>query len=168
MNNEQQFNRLQNILRRAPEAQAVIKGSPSYSEINGNVYFYQLSSGVLLLAEIQGLPQVVGPCPPNIFGFHIHSGNSCTGNASDPFADTGSHYNPHNCPHPAHAGDLPPLFGNHGYAFMSVFTDRFTVNEIIGRTIVIHMMPDDFTTQPSGNSGSKIACGQIISANNPL
>ena len=40
-------------------------------------------------------------------------------------------------------------------------TDRFTVGEIIGKTVVIHMMPDDFRTQPSGDSGEKIACGVI-------
>jgi len=40
-------------------------------------------------------------------------------------------------------------------------TDSFTVKEIIGKTVVIHSMPDDFTTQPSGNAGSKIGCGVI-------
>jgi Cu-Zn family superoxide dismutase len=45
---------------------------------------------------------------------------------------------------------------------MSVLINKFTVNEIIGRTVIIHSQPDDFTTQPSGNSGKKIACGEII------
>lgn len=40
-------------------------------------------------------------------------------------------------------------------------TDRFTVNEVIGKTVIIHLHPDDFATQPSGNSGEKIACGVI-------
>ena len=44
---------------------------------------------------------------------------------------------------------------------MSVLINKFTVNEIIGRTVIIHSQPDDFTTQPSGNSGKKIACGEI-------
>ena len=44
---------------------------------------------------------------------------------------------------------------------MNFLTDRFTLKEIIGRTVVIHSMPDDFTSQPSGNSGEKIACGVI-------
>jgi Cu-Zn family superoxide dismutase len=56
---------------------------------------------------------------------------------------------------------MPPLFAGTGRAFLAFFTDRFTVDEIIGRTVVVHAKPDDFTTQPSGNSGSKIACGQI-------
>ena len=39
--------------------------------------------------------------------------------------------------------------------------NRFRIDEIIGKTIIIHSSTDDFTSQPSGNSGSKIACGEI-------
>ena len=45
---------------------------------------------------------------------------------------------------------------------MMFLTDRFTIGEIIDRIIVIHDMSDDFITQPSGNSGNKIACGLIV------
>ncbi len=89
------------------------------------------------------------------------NGTSCTGNSSDEFADAKTHYNPQNCPHPYHAGDLPPLIENDGYSYMSVFINKFTVKDIIGKVVIIHEMPDDFTTQPSGNSGTKIACGEI-------
>ncbi len=44
---------------------------------------------------------------------------------------------------------------------MTVMTDRFHIKEIIGKTVVIHSMPDDFTTQPAGNAGTKIGCGVI-------
>ena len=44
---------------------------------------------------------------------------------------------------------------------MKVFTDRFCVEEIIGKTVIIHNDPDDFHTQPAGNAGKKIACGVI-------
>ena len=44
---------------------------------------------------------------------------------------------------------------------MAFMTDRFTVEEIVGKTIIIHSNADDFTTQPGGNSGKKIACGAI-------
>ncbi len=126
------------------------------------VSFYQFNDGVLLAVEVEGLPSSKNPCEPSVFGFHIHEGSQCSGNAEDPFANTGGHYNPNKCPHPSHAGDLPPLFGNQGYAFMALFTNRFSVDEVINRTVVIHASPDDFTTQPAGNSGKKIACGQII------
>lgn len=89
------------------------------------------------------------------------NGTSCTGNSNDEFADAKTHYNPQNCPHPYHAGDLPPLIENNGYSYMSVFINKFTVKDIIGKVVIIHEMPDDFTTQPSGNSGTKIACGEI-------
>lgn len=56
---------------------------------------------------------------------------------------------------------MPPLFGSSGYAYLAFFTNRFTVPEILGRTVVIHDIPDDFTTQPAGNAGMKIACGVI-------
>ncbi len=160
-------NRFQNLLRRTPDARAIVAGNPDYSSIHGSVSFYQTPDGVVLLAQIHGLPTGDGPCAPDIFGFHIHEGRSCSGSSEDPFADTGGHYNPKGCPHPAHAGDLPPLFGNRGNAFMAFLTDRFTVREVVGRTVVIHASPDDFTTQPSGNSGEKIACGRIFPAGIP-
>ncbi len=144
-----------------PDAAAVISGSESYPDINGTVWFYQTAEGVLVWAEIFGLPYSAEKCGGKIFGFHIHSGESCTGTADDPFADALTHYDPDSCPHPAHAGDLPPLFGNMGHAFSAFLTDRFTVSEILGRTVIIHSDADDFSTQPAGNAGKKIACGSI-------
>lgn len=140
---------------------AKIKGSSDYPNLHGTVTFKQTRSGVLVTAEVCGLP-CENKCNSEIFAFHIHNGTCCTGNSKDPFADADAHYNPGNCPHPYHAGDLPPLFSNRGYAYMSVLTDRFTVKEIIGKVIIIHDQVDDFTTQPSGNAGTKIACGKIV------
>ena len=151
------------ILQRASHAQARVRGSQAYPRIRGRVDFYQTDLGVLVAAEVDGLPIGTGACSNPVFGFHIHEGSKCLGNAEDPFAEVGMHYNPGNCPHPYHAGDLPPLFGNDGYAVLICLTNRFTVEEIIGKTIIVHSAPDDFTTQPSGNAGDKIACGEIIS-----
>jgi len=149
------------IMRDKPEAVAFIKGSKEYPQINGKVMFFQTKKGVLVVADITGLPSPIGRCANPVFAFHIHEGDSCTGNMSDPFAKAMKHYNPKDCTHPYHAGDLPPLFSNDGTAFSAFLTDRFTVKEVIGRTVIIHDKPDDFTTQPSGNSGDKIACGKI-------
>lgn len=74
-------------------------------------------------------------------------GGSCTGNSEDEFANSGSHYNPTNCAHPFHAGDLPPLLENNGSAYMSFLTNKFKVSDIIGKTVIIHNSPDDFTTR---------------------
>ena len=142
-------------------ATAYIKGGKAYPNINGIVYFRPTKQGILLTAKINGLPQAKAPCKGKFFGFHIHNGMACTGNSTDEFANVGTHYNPHNCPHPYHIGDLPPLIENNGYAYMSVLIDKFTINDIIGKTVIIHDSPDDFTSQPSGNSGTKIACGVI-------
>ena len=92
---------------------------------------------MLITAEIFGLPVDEKNCDGGIFAFHIHEGGECSGSGSDLFANAKGHYNPNNCPHPYHAGDLPPLIGNNGYAYMSVLSDRFTAREIIGRTVMI-------------------------------
>lgn len=156
-------NNLYPTLRRFPRATAVVRGSSDNSRINGTVKFYESVGGVLVVADILGLPVSEEECKNGIFAFHIHNGTECSGNEDDPFANAGTHYNPKNCPHPYHAGDMPPLFGVGGRAFLAFLTDRFTVDEVIGKTVIIHDSPDDFTTQPSGNSGKKIACGVISS-----
>lgn len=149
------------MMRRRPQAAAIVTGSRAYPDIRGEVRFYQTAAGVLVVAHITGLPTSADTCRAPIFGMHIHSGGSCTGNETDPFADAMTHYNPYDCPHPYHAGDLPPLFGASGKAFSAVLTDRFRVRDIVGRCVILHGSPDDFTTQPAGNAGEKIACGVI-------
>ena len=148
-------------LRRSPEARAILTGSAAYPSVTGAVDFYQTLSGVLVAAQVTGLPAEGERCAGGFFAFHIHEGSSCSGNAQDPFADAGTHYNPEDCPHPAHAGDLPPLLSCGGRAMGVVLTDRFTVLDVLGRTVVVHLGPDDFTSQPAGNAGAKIACGVI-------
>lgn len=44
---------------------------------------------------------------------------------------------------------------------MTFFTDKFDVEDIIGKTVIIHESPDDYRTQPAGNSGRRLACGVI-------
>lgn len=149
------------IPRGRPQAAATIAGSKDYPGISGSVRLYQASEGVIVLARISGLPRSDSPCRERIFGFHIHEGGDCGGNMDDPLADAMAHYNPNGCEHPYHAGDLPPLFGNNGLALSLFLTNRFSIDEVIGRTVILHDHPDDFTTQPSGNSGTKIACGVI-------
>lgn len=151
------------VLRQRPSALARVRGSAEYPAIRGSVSFYQTPEGVLVSAQVFGLPAGDGPCGGEVFAFHIHGGASCTGDREDPFRGAGSHYDPDDCAHPRHAGDLPPLFGNRGQAFAAFLTDRFTVREVLGKTVILHRDPDDFTTQPSGRAGTKIACGRIES-----
>ena len=147
-----------NILHGKPCARADVSGSEKCPKIKGKISFFEACDGVLVMAEVWGLPE----CDP-VFGFHIHEGRRCCGTEKEPFADSESHYDPMKTQHPYHSGDMPPLFGNCGHAFMVFLTRRFSIREIIGRTVIIHSRADDFTTQPSGNSGEKIACGVIRS-----
>ncbi|WP_283683308.1 superoxide dismutase family protein [Parablautia sp. Marseille-Q6255] len=149
------------ILHSLPDAYAFLYGHSRDCAVNGTVFFYSLWDGTLMVADVTGLPANDAVCNGQMFGFHIHEGSRCSGDPEDPFADTKGHFNPLDCRHPYHAGDLPPLMGARGYALSIFYTDRFYPEEIIGKTVVIHDMPDDFHTQPSGNSGTKIACGEI-------
>lgn len=149
------------VFRRNADAAACIFGSDKYPNLRGEVWFYQLCGCVMVAAEFTGLPQSGTDCAGHFFAFHIHEGNSCSGNENDYFASALGHYNPSKCKHPYHAGDMPPLLGVDDKAFLAFITDRFNVNEIIGRTVIVHGMGDDFHSQPSGNAGEKIGCGLI-------
>lgn len=135
-----------------PAAMAKIQGDDGGRFLQGAVKFYQLRGGVLVVADISGLPR------NGFFAFHIHEGADCGG---VDFANTGSHFDPTEMPHPMHAGDLPTLLSNNGRAYMAVLTDRFSIADILGKTVVVHDDPDDFRSQPAGNAGRKIGCGVI-------
>ena len=151
------------ILGNPPAAIANIQGSEQYPDIEGTVVFYPEPQGVMVLTAITGLPVPDAECGNTIHGMHIHEGGECSGTEEDPFANAGTHYNPYDCPHPQHAGDLPPIFADNGSAWNAVLMERFSVEEIIGKTVIIHDSYDDFHTQPAGDSGAKIACGVISS-----
>lgn len=138
-----------------PDAAAYIRGGEDAPDLFGEVRFYQKPESVLVAANISNLPRRGGS---GFFALHIHEGADCSG---EQFSATGNHYNPAGVQHPRHAGDLPPLLWCNGGAFSAVMTDRFRVEEIIGRTVVIHSGSDDFKTQPAGNAGEKLACGVI-------
>ena len=140
--------------RKCPDAVAKVQGGIEAPQLTGCVQFFQEDGYVLIVARISGLPE----SETGFYGFHIHQGETCSGTD---FSKTGSHYNPTGQTHPKHAGDLPPLLACGGNAYLSLKTDRFSVCDIIGRTVVIHSGPDDFRSQPAGNAGKKIACGVI-------
>lgn len=141
-----------------PEATAWVTGNSQEPQLSGLVKFFTSPyGGVLVESEIFGLPNVSEEGSTRFYAMHIHE----YGNCSDNFTKTGDHYNPTNQPHPDHAGDLIPLLSNQGYAWSAFYDKRFTIADILGRSVIIHAMPDDFMTQPSGNSGAKIACGVI-------
>lgn len=141
-----------------PVASAKIGGNSSYPNLSGMVEFYQIPlRGVLVSAEISGLPVGNWDEQRGFFAMHIHEVGDCT----LPFDKVGSHYNPTDEPHPYHSGDLLPLLNNRGYAWSAFYDERFSINDIIGRAVIIHLHRDDFTTQPSGDAGEMIGCGVI-------
>jgi Cu-Zn family superoxide dismutase len=137
--------------------------SISGSHVAGVVRFSQQGDQVRIVADIAGLS------PNGKHAFHIHEYGDCT--AADG-SSAGGHYNPEGHDHAGpetnlrHAGDLGNLqadaAGKAHYeltvANLSIDGDK---NPIIGRSIIIHAKDDDFTTQPTGNAGGRIACGVI-------
>jgi superoxide dismutase, Cu-Zn family len=102
-------------------------------------------------------------------GFHVHEKGDCS---ADDGMSAGGHFNPLGQPHAApstahrHAGDMPMLSADAaGNAATEVELDIITVGsgatDVIGRSVVVHKDADDFTTQPAGNSGPRVACGVI-------
>ena len=132
------------IPTRCPDAFARLQGTAP--GLQGLIRFWQQPGSVLIEASVRGLPET----ETGFFAFHIHE------------SATGGHYDPAGLPHPRHAGDLPPLLACGGGAYLAVQTCRFRLDEILGRTAVVHAGFDDFRTQPTGNPGPKIAQGTIL------
>lgn len=146
------------LLRDHPDAAAWINGNTKNPKLSGTVKFYHTTyGGVLVETQIFGLPNKEVPGSSNFYAMHIHESGDC----SEHFTHTGLHYNPLNASHPDHAGDMPPLLGNQGYAFSVFYDKRFALPDIVGKSVILHAKPDDFTSQPSGNAGDKIGCGRI-------
>lgn len=148
------------------QIEAHIIGGPLAPQINGKVTFKDVPGGTIVAVEVRGLPSYQeaadGKAPIGPHGFHIHENGICEiGNPQDPFLAAGGHWNPTKQPHGNHAGDLPVLFSNHGYALMAFFTDKFKPSEAVGHAVIIHQNPDDFRSQPAGNAGKRLACGVI-------
>lgn len=146
-----------------PQATAVVTGNDDFPELMGVVEFYDTPyEGILIIAAITGLPVVSdaesGTVETGFYAMHIHEYGDCT----QPFDKTGMHYDPSGRPHPEHAGDLLPLLSNGGYAWSAFYDTRFEIEDVIGRSVIIHSKRDDFTTQPSGDAGDKIGCGVIV------
>lgn len=142
-----------------PRAIAVISGNADNPQLGGMAAFYDTPyNGILIVASVTGLPASEDKNPGGFYALHIHEYGDCT----LPFNKTGAHYNPSGRPHPEHDGDLPPLMGNSGYAWAAFYDMRFTIDEIIGRSIIIHSRRDDFSSQPAGDAGDKIGCGTIV------
>ncbi len=127
--------------------------------------------GVVVFVQKNGYVEITGVVTgltPGFHGFHIHEFGDC----SDPKAlSTGGHYNPTNKPHGApdsterHVGDLGNIHADSsGKAIIRIQDKVISLNgpySIIGRGVIVHSGADDLKTQPTGNAGSRVACGVI-------
>jgi superoxide dismutase, Cu-Zn family len=129
----------------------------------GSVHFHQQGANVMVHARITGLK------PEQEHGFHVHQNGDCS---SGDGMSAGGHFNPLNKPHghhstsERHAGDMPNLKADaNGRA-----EARFTMagisigsgaTDIIGKSVIVHVDPDDYRSQPTGNAGARMACGVV-------
>jgi len=147
---------------RQPKADAVAVLIPANgSSVQGVVRFARVDDGVRIMARVSHLA-------PGAHGFHIHQFGDCR--AADA-GSAGAHFNPHGKAHGGpdaedrHAGDLPNLVADEsGVATFDRVAPLIALDgpdSIIGRSVVVHAEPDDFTSQPAGASGARLACGVV-------
>lgn len=139
----------------ASGAIATVRGNALAPELSGIVRFFDTPAGVRVDGHIRGLPGNA----TGFYGFHIHESGECT---PPDFSGAKGHYNPSGTGHPLHAGDFPMLIATHSMeAWLAFITTRFAIRDIIGRSVIVHMDRDDYTSQPAGDSGQRIGCGVI-------
>ena len=131
----------------------------SGSNTSGTARITPTASGVVALIELQN-------AAPGEHGVHVHEKGDC----SDPkAASAGGHYNPNASPHHGgaatpvrHGGDLGNMqVDSNGRGLLVVAVGDLTMDNVVGRSIVVHQSVDDLKTDPAGNSGARVACGAI-------
>lgn len=151
----------------APQASATATATlaaASGSTAGGQLMFTATSDGVTIAGELTGLP------PSTEHGFHVHEKGDCS--APDA-TSAGDHFNPDMAPHagptvsPRHLGDIPNVQSDAtGKAVVNATIAGATLrdgglHDLVGKAVIVHARADDYKTQPSGNSGDRIACGVV-------
>ncbi len=151
-----------NIFAKKQSATAILAPTKG-NGVSGTVNFTQKGDVVLVEAKINGLKA------NGTNGIHIHEKGNCS--AADG-SSAGGHFNPGASQHGGasgptrHGGDLGNLKADaNGFAQLSEEVSGIGLgadaNSIIGRAVIVHAGADDLKTQPSGNSGARVACGLI-------
>jgi superoxide dismutase, Cu-Zn family len=146
-----------------PTAMAELQ-STTGNTATGRVNFVQTGGKVTVSGSIRGLK------PNTAHGFHVHEKGDCS---SGDGMSAGGHFNPDAKPHgdpgtaAHHAGDFPSLTSDGaGVATFSFETTTIAVGsgtgDVVGKGLIVHSDPDDYMTQPTGNSGARLACAVIV------
>ncbi|HEX4855080.1 superoxide dismutase family protein [Arenimonas sp.] len=141
------------------------------SGVSGELVFDIADGGVRVTGTLAGLQ------PGATHALHVHEFGDCS--APDA-TSAGGHFNPGQQPHgdratggPHHAGDIPnQTAGENGEAAVDQTLAGLEIasggaNDIVGKGVIVHAQADDYTTQPTGNAGGRIACGVIELVNAP-
>lgn len=157
---EDKEKKLSEVSRSKTEAIAEMH-SAKFPAISGIVTLEESEDGLIVSTDLKGLK------PGARLGFHIHQEGICEG---PDYKTAGDHYNPSGSRHghpsstEKHSGDMGNLTTNeNGESKNTILISGTKLSEVMGKAILIHSDPDDFKTQPSGNSGARIACGLIRS-----
>lgn len=133
------------------------------SNVSGSVTFAESENGVKVQGDFEGLE-------PGHHGFHIHQYGDCR---AEDGTSAGGHFNPAGKEHGSpddmnrHMGDLGNIEANeNGSASIDYIDTNVSLEQILGRGIIIHAGEDDLESQPTGAAGSRIACGVIGIAQN--
>jgi Cu-Zn family superoxide dismutase len=137
--------------------------------VGGTATFTSSGDAVKVVADVTGLE------PNSTHGFHIHEFGDCS--APDA-SSAGDHFSPKPAEHGGpdtpkhHAGDLGNVRADAaGKAHLEMTVNDITLSRgdtmILGRSVIVHEKADDLRTQPSGNSGARVACGVIGIAKSP-
>jgi len=134
--------------------------SAAGSAVKGELTVNNEGDAVYIRGEITGLT------PGKEHGFHVHEFGKCD---LPDFKSAGAHFNPTKAPHNEHLGDLPNATADeNGRATINALAKGPNLvdkdgapSAILGKALIVHALPDDYKTQPSGGSGERIACGVI-------
>ncbi|RYZ83850.1 MAG: superoxide dismutase family protein [Proteobacteria bacterium] len=145
----------------APKNAEAVFTAAKKQKAKGTIHFVQTGDTVTVEGTLTGIK--AGP-----HGFHIHENGDCS---AEGFTSAGGHFNPMNASHGGadasvkHAGDLGNIVadkkGKAAYKMTLTGVNVGGANGIIGKALIIHEKPDDMKSQPSGDSGNRIACAII-------
>ncbi len=156
----------QEAIQEEPKTVSVIMESKSGSAATGEVYFTETNGVVTMEAKFNGLK-------PGTHAIHIHEKADCS---SADGKSSGGHWNPTHQKHGKwgdaagyHKGDIGNFVADaEGHGSITMQTDEWCIGcgdenkDIIGKAVIVHDGTDDFTTQPTGDAGGRVACGGII------